>query len=60
MRSVGWARHFLWSILGLLSANNLGKTVETCLTVENCETGCFGEWGASCLLYYVEQYFIRF
>ena len=34
---LGWTRHFRWSILGLLSANNLGKTVETCLTVENYE-----------------------
>ena len=34
---VGWTRNFRWSILGLLSAGNLGKAVETCLTVENCE-----------------------
>ena len=37
LRSVRWIRNFRWSILGLLSAGNLGKSVKACLTVENCE-----------------------
>ena len=37
LHSLGWTQNFRWSILGLLSVNSLGKSVETCLTVENCE-----------------------
>ena len=39
--SAGWTRNFCWSILGLLSAGNLGKSVEAWLTVENCEDWLF-------------------
>ena len=37
----GWTWHFCWSILGMLCENNLGKTVEACLTVENYEAWLF-------------------
>ena len=36
LRSIGWTRHFCWSILGMMSANNLGNAVEACLKVEKC------------------------
>ena len=49
LRSVRWIRNFRWSILGLLSASNLGKSVKACLTVENCEDWLF--WRVGCKLY---------
>ena len=49
LHSVGWIRNFCWSILGLPSAGNLGKSVEACLTVENCKDWLF--WRVGCKLH---------
>ena len=49
LRSVRWIRNLRWSVFGLLSAGNLGKSVEACLTVENCEDWLF--WRVGCKLH---------
>ena len=58
LHRVGWTRHLCWSILGLMSANSMGKTMEACLKDENCENWLF--WQEECnfhtLLYWTVLY----
>ena len=49
LHSIGWTQNFCWSILGLMSVNNLGKVVEACLKVENYEDWLF--WQVGCKLF---------
>ena len=60
LHSVGWTHNFCWSVLGLMSTSNLGKAVEACLKVDNCEDWLLWQVGASCILCCVKQYLMQF